>query len=250
MILRDEPDELLWGLAQNGTYSPKDIYKTVHARHKPEVLKCWWWNIWKLHGPLHTQLLMWNIISEKILTGTNLRKREFLGPTWCVLCKDEEETTKHIFLTCPITQHVWAQVLQILNIPNTWIGDDMNMVWNCWWDSATHLKAMNFPLIVSWRIWIFKNNNIFQGKQIVWAQNIPKICKIYLEIPEEAQVTRRRNITPKVIDRDNPWAFFDGAAQEQGCGEGIILHITETYFYHTCVGLGDGTNNYVDLITL
>ena len=147
--LRDELDELLWGLTQHVTYTPKDGYTTIHARQKPEVLKSWWQNIWKLHGPPRTRLLMWNIISDKTSTGTNLRKRAFPRPTWCVLCKAEEETTNHLFLTCPTTQQVWTHVLHLLNIPITWTRDDMNTTGNRWWDSVTYSKARNFPLIMS-----------------------------------------------------------------------------------------------------
>jgi len=105
-------------------------------------------------------------------------------------------------------------------------------------------------MIVSWHIWICRNNIIFQGKQLVWTQIIPKICKSYLEIPEETQVTRTRHITLEVIDRGKPWAYFDGAAQDQGCGSGIILHISESHYCHISLGLGNGTNNFAELMTL
>lgn len=104
--LREELDELLWGLAQNGKYSPKEGYLVIHSRYKPEICQFWWKNIWKLWGPPRSRLLMWNIIEDKVLTGTNLRKRAFLGPTWRVLCKQEEESTKHLFLAFPKTQIV------------------------------------------------------------------------------------------------------------------------------------------------
>jgi len=62
-----------------------------------------------------------------------------------------------------------------------------------------------------------ENNNIFQGKNIVLTQIIPKICNRYLEIVVNEKV---------VIDNVHPLAYFNGAAQEYGCGGGIILHLT------------------------
>lgn len=47
-----------------------------------------------------------------------------------------------------------------------------------------------------------------------------------------------------------PWAFFDGAANQQSCGGGFILHVTENHHYKIKAGLGVGTNNFSELITL
>lgn len=96
-----------------------------------------------------------------------------------------------------------------------------------------------------------KNNNIFRGKHIVWPLIIPKICNSYMEIPVDEQVAKIRTITLEVIDKAYPWAHFDISAQEQGCGNGIILHISETHYFYICMGLGeDGTNNFAELLTL
>lgn len=71
-----------------------------------------------------------------------------------------------------------------------------------------------------------------------------------MEIPVDEQVVKIRNIALEVIDKEHPWAYFDGSAQEQGCGGGIILHISESHYFHICLGLGEGTNNFVELLTI
>lgn len=62
--------------------------------------------------------------------------------------------------------------------------------------------------------------------------------------------TQPKRITPEQINRDVPWAYFDGAAQRQGCSGGILLHLSDTHYFQICLGLGPGTNNHAELITL
>lgn len=95
-----------------------------------------------------------------------------------------------------------------------------------------------------------QNNNIFQGKNIVWTQIIPKICNSYLEISVDEQVIWTRNIIMEFIDKEHPWAYFGGATQKQGCGGDVILHLIETHYFHICLGLGDDTNNFMEPLTL
>ena len=52
------------------------------------------------------------------------------------------------------------------------------------------------------------------------------------------------------IDRSMPWGFFDGEAQNNLCGGGAILFLSENHSFELMVGLGEGSNNYVELMSL
>ena len=52
------------------------------------------------------------------------------------------------------------------------------------------------------------------------------------------------------IDKTDLWGFFDGAAQNNSCGGGALLFLSETHFFEMFVGLGEGSNNYVELFSL
>ena len=52
------------------------------------------------------------------------------------------------------------------------------------------------------------------------------------------------------IDRSLPWAFFDGASQNNMCGSGAILFLTDSHFFVMSLGLGEGTNNFAELMSL
>ena len=51
------------------------------------------------------------------------------------------------------------------------------------------------------------------------------------------------------IDRRNPWGFFDGAMQQNVCGGGALLFLSESHWFEIFVGLGEGTNNYSKLLS-
>jgi len=61
-----------------------------------------------------------------------------------------------------------------------------------------------------------------------------------------------RVILVEEIDYIKPWAFFDGASQEDGsfCGGEVILHLLDSHLFKLKMGLSQGTNNFAELLTL
>lgn len=47
-----------------------------------------------------------------------------------------------------------------------------------------------------------------------------------------------------------PWGFFDGVSLEEGalCGRGFVLHLYEHVFFHISMGIGQGKNNWDELL--
>jgi ribonuclease HI len=54
------------------------------------------------------------------------------------------------------------------------------------------------------------------------------------------------------IDFSRPWDFFDGASQENGdrCGGGGVLFLTPSHFFNLKWGLGQGSNNFAEILAL
>ena len=52
------------------------------------------------------------------------------------------------------------------------------------------------------------------------------------------------------IDRRRPWGFFDGAMQQNLCGGGALLFLSDSHWYEISVGLGVGSNNFAELLSL
>jgi len=87
--LTEGPDEIIWAIANHGLYSPGLGYLKLMDAFKPPTILPIWRDLWKLDADPRTRLLMWNILFDKIPTGTNLKKRSFHGPFRCHLCCSE-----------------------------------------------------------------------------------------------------------------------------------------------------------------
>lgn len=105
------------------------------------------------------------------------------------------------------------------------------------------------PLLVCWSLWISRNQSIFNHKSPHWPAILLHTFVDYDLLPEEDSNTPPHIIKPEIIDKSKPWAYFDGSAQEVGCGGGAILYLNETPCFKIQRSLGRGTNNYVELCT-
>ena len=72
----------------------------------------------------------------------------------------------------------------------------------------------------------------------------------YNSFPVHLRAARERRLLEVNIDRSSPWAFFDGASQNNLCGGGAVLYLSETHFFVMSMGLGGGTNNFAELMSL
>ena len=63
---------------------------------------------------------------------------------------------------------------------------------------------------------------------------------------------RNRVLVQEVIDKTFPWGYFDGAAQGDPtvCGVGAILFLEEGHYFRARWGIGEGTNNKVEILAL
>jgi ribonuclease HI len=52
------------------------------------------------------------------------------------------------------------------------------------------------------------------------------------------------------IDFSRPWDFFDGASQKFRCGGGTILYLSDHHLFKIKMGLGSGSNNLTELMSL
>lgn len=103
---------------------------------------------------------------------------------------------------------------------------------------------------MAWHIWNRRNAIIFENSAVIWSLLPPIICAAYVELPNVTKQLQPKNIIPERINKDVSWAYFDGAAQWQGCGGGILFHLTNSHYFQMSMVLGPGTNNHAELMTL
>ena len=145
--IQEGEDKLIWALAKHGKYTPKEGYIALINSLKPLQCESWWKSIWKLKASPKSRLLMWTILRHKIPTRENLTERSFHSPFWCGLCKGDNESGNHLFLTCPCTRELWNSIhSQIPSLPR-WQGTTVQEPWEDWWSNVSSERTKNFPLL-------------------------------------------------------------------------------------------------------
>lgn len=111
-------------------------------------------------------------------------KRAQHGPTWCVLCKEDSESTDHIFLKCRSTMNLWKNLKPFINFVGEWAGTDLISTWTEWEKKNRGTKSINLPIIANWAIWKARNSMIFENKPIHWPLLEASIVAALRELPD------------------------------------------------------------------
>eukprot|EP00253_Pinus_taeda_P036521 PITA_36521 len=248
--LKDNLDSLIWAHGETGDYSPKDGYKFIQSRKgwgEPE-----WWEkqIWKLKCPAKARLFLWCLLKKKIPSWNILQSRFMYGPGRCPLCKKEEESINHLFLQCLETAKIWREVEKLLNKTFQWGNGNLEEAWSNWWQHYPNGNLRNLPPIICWGVWLARNRAIFQDQGTQPSFIAIQVVSIFSSIPEPEE--KRPQIQNKRVQiKDGiPWAFFDGACQNNIAGAGIFIHINANHSLKAFVGLGSRTNNFAELSAL
>lgn len=106
------------------------------------------------------------------------------------------------------------------------------------------------PPIICWGIWIARNRCIFQDKETTVGSIVVQASSIYLNISNSEEERMHIHVEEEKIKDGVPWAYFDEASQNNKVGVGLIIHINESYSLKSSIGLGSGSNNFVELYAL
>eukprot|EP00253_Pinus_taeda_P030815 PITA_30815 len=248
--IKDESDQLVWAHADTGEYSPRNGYKFIMSRKGWEEPEWWARNLWKLKCPAKSRLFFWCILKMKIPTWDILQARYLQGPGRCTLCRMDYETINHLFLSCLVAKNVWAEAEKLMNKKIDWVGRNLNEAWDKWWQNYPEGNMRNLPLIICWGVWIARNRSIFEDKESQETTIAIQSIMIYSNIlePEKNKAPRQNRV--EQIQEGIPWAYFDGASQNNRASAGIVFHTNTHQTYKASVGLGSGSNNYAELSAL
>jgi hypothetical protein len=104
ITLTDCSDTLIWtGGDNSGNISAKNAYDALASKTWLRST-CWWHNsLWNWDIAPKLKLFTWLLLENKILTWEILQQRGWSGPSVCVLCLQESETTLHLPVHCSFT---------------------------------------------------------------------------------------------------------------------------------------------------
>jgi hypothetical protein len=86
------------------TLQPRDTRSLKHFPvFRPTPL---WKGIWNSKTLPKVDMFIWTLDHNNILTGENIKKKGWEGPTRCSLCCQQEESTNHLLLSYPFAKEV------------------------------------------------------------------------------------------------------------------------------------------------
>jgi hypothetical protein len=94
--------------------------------------------------PSSNSFVVWRCLHNKMPTDDNLLRRGCIIVSVCVLCMRSDETTRHLFITCPFTCALWNWLETLLNVE----FDRSNFI--SLFDSFLLLGVLNFE-VSRWR---------------------------------------------------------------------------------------------------
>lgn len=116
------------------------------------------------------------------------------GPSICLLCKNGNENSNHIFLTCSYTYQWWKELAAYLGFQQT---DHTEVKEAIRWWGTQKVTLRSIPLLLFWYVWKKRNYAIFrEGK----GSHLPvsdQIISMYLSIISPFQ---KKNLPTKITD--------------------------------------------------
>ncbi|KAG2717649.1 hypothetical protein I3760_03G186200 [Carya illinoinensis] len=127
-------DTEIWALNHSGKFSVKtayhaqvDYHDSVHQNQNSLFKPLWSLKIHDRHKLLLWKIL-WNILPTKVTINERISQQVNME---CTFCDQEEETTLHLFVKCPIAKILWQQgswPLNIARLPIHSISDWIKMI--------------------------------------------------------------------------------------------------------------------------
>ena len=107
--LSQDPDTVSWSLSPSGEFSVSSAYQ---ALCRLPVLQ-WLSPLWKASMPLKIKIFVWQLMRDRLPSGTEVLKRHGPGNGLCPLC-DVPDTGSHILFSCTASRALWSFVREAL----------------------------------------------------------------------------------------------------------------------------------------
>jgi ribonuclease HI len=208
--------------------------------------------LWKIKAPTRCKLTLWLALNNKLLTWDNCLRRGWCGPSRCPLCKEDQESTTHIFISCPFAEKVTHLIKDKLNSRADWNQGSLEECFRNWLQDITISLYAGLPSIMITNIWWERNNVVFKDKTVSPEVTTTLSLTQAEEFKTEPRSRKQRFIVPPPIDYTIPWGYFDGASQGHppACGVRVVLFIIHSHYIHIRYSPGGRTNNRAELIAL
>lgn len=151
--IKEESECLGWWMIKiGGNYTTRLGYIALPSDVRQDT-KWSWTKLWKIRAPKKYIIHMWLALSNRVLTWELLQKRQVQVPSYCILCKNNEETISHLAIFFPFTCQVWLEISKSFGLGNVWSGDSIEHCLQFWFQRQELKENRAIPVLVLWTIW-------------------------------------------------------------------------------------------------
>ena len=104
----------IWQPEISGGFSSKSTFLALHREQGIQDFQ-FYKIIWRLGIPARIKFFAWSLCLERLNTFDILqRKRSFqcLSPSWCIMCKQDQESIGHLFLYRGYARSLWLKAFR------------------------------------------------------------------------------------------------------------------------------------------
>lgn len=146
-VLQTKPDSLKWvGGNKYCLITVKNIYMASKKLKWTYISSGWWRASWGWTMPLKIKLFIWLLAENKLFFWENQQHKGHRGSSICLLCKNSDEKTQHLFLDYAFIEDVWQKLKSAINYECNWSGNNIYHCFKLW--SATNPKLKSLPALI------------------------------------------------------------------------------------------------------
>ncbi len=168
MILYPFSDCLRWCWSSNGAFSVREAYRFLAFDGVNDSKLAY---LWEVRAPIKIKIFMWLGARNRIQTADLLRKRGWIGPAMCVLCRRNAEWVEHLFFECSYARDFWRGLLRdddsmfeaLVAQPGT-LAERLNRIMVRYKGTKRTLLALGI-VAGCWELWRERNDRIFNDRR-------------------------------------------------------------------------------------
>ncbi|KAE8799374.1 retrotransposon unclassified [Hordeum vulgare] len=150
-------DSISWSLSPSGEFSVSSAYL---ALCRMPVLP-WLSPLWKAPLPLKIKIFVWQLLRDRLPSGTEVLKRHGPGNDICPLCH-VPETGSHILFSCVAAQALWCFVREALG--QEWEASDLADFLQVRATQVGHKRRLFWLVFAAmmWTLWTTRNKMVIE----------------------------------------------------------------------------------------
>ncbi|XP_057763530.1 uncharacterized protein LOC130983559 [Arachis stenosperma] len=168
-LINNREDRVVWKYDRRGIFTTNSFVQVMQEELIPEEVTSYSFTrtIWKGLVPPRVELFVWFVLIGRVNTKDRLSRLGIISQDdiTCVLCNNEVEDVRHLFLGCVFAWQVWSAWILAFGRRWTYPGS-MKEHFISWTEEPRRLEERNHRLrcfsAIVWNLWLERNRRVFQ----------------------------------------------------------------------------------------